>query len=313
MRQVCLNMVHELARADERVVFIGSDLGAGALDRFREEFPDRFIMEGVDEANVVGMAAGLALEGRIVYVNTLAVFLTRRVFEQVALDVCLHRLKVRFIGNGGGLVYAPLGPTHMATDDIALMRSLPHMAVVVPADAQEMARLMPMVHAHEGPVYIRLAKGNDPIVTIEGEPRELGQAVRVREGADVLLVTTGVSLKVAREAAEDLSRCGIDAGIVHCPTVKPLDAELLMQAMATVREVVTVEEHARTGGLGSAVAEVLAEMDWPKAHRLTRVAIPDEFPDRYGSQADLMRHYGITAERVARMVRDRWRPHGTAD
>ena len=194
MRQTCLNLVHGLARADERVVFIGSDLGAGTLSRFHDEIPDRFIMEGVDEANIVGMAAGLALEGRIVYVNTLAVFLTRRVFEQLAVDVCLHRLKVRLIGNGGGLVYAPLGPTHMATDDIALMRTLPHMAVAAPADALELERMMPLIHEFEGPAYIRLAKGNDPVVGVSGEPRVLGQPVRVREGADALLITTGITL-----------------------------------------------------------------------------------------------------------------------
>lgn len=310
MRQTCLNAVHELARADERVVFVGSDLGAGVLQKFREEFPERFFMEGVSEAAVVGMAAGLSLEGRIVYVNTLAVFLTRRVLEQVALDVCLHNLRVRFIGNGGGMVYAPLGPTHMATDDIALMRALPNMTIVAPADAEEMKRIMPLVHAVDGPVYIRLGKGGDPIASLDGTPQRLGQAVRVREGADALLITTGITLKIAREAADILAQEGVEAGIIHMPTIKPLDVEMLESALAAVPFAIVIEEHNRIGGLGSAVAELLAEMPAPKAERLIRVALPDAFPDHYGSQADLLRHYGIAADCVAEAVQELRGAHG---
>ena len=133
MRQMCLDMVYELAKEDPRIFFIGSDLGANTLDKFKEDMPSRFIMEGISEANVVGMASGLAMEGKIVYVNTIATFITRRCYEQVVLDASLHNVNVRLIGNGGGLVYAPLGPTHMATDDIAIMRALPNMTVVAPA------------------------------------------------------------------------------------------------------------------------------------------------------------------------------------
>ena len=142
MRKTCLDMVYELAKVDPRVVFIGSDLGPGVLEQFRDEFPDRFFMEGVSEANIIGMSAGLALDGFIPYVNTIATFLTRRCFEQVAMDLCLHNLPVRLIANGGGLVYAPLGPTHIAIDDLSLMRTLPNMSVVSPSDADEMKRFM---------------------------------------------------------------------------------------------------------------------------------------------------------------------------
>ena len=132
MRKTSLDTVYEMARNDPRVVFIGSDLGAGTLDQFKEEMPERFFMEGVTEQNIIGMAAGLAMEGYIPYVNTIATFITRRCFEQVAVDLCLHNLPVRLIGNGGGLVYAPLGPTHLAVEDMAIMRSLPNMTVVAP-------------------------------------------------------------------------------------------------------------------------------------------------------------------------------------
>src|SRR5215472_4429142 len=165
MRKTCLDVVYELAKNDPRIFFIGSDLGIGTLKQFKAEMPERFFMEGVSEANLIGMAAGLALEGKIVYANTIATFITRRCFEQVALDLCLHNVKVRLIGNGGGVVYAPLGPTHLAIEDIAIFRSLPRMTILVPADANEMRRMMPLTVDYPGPIYIRLAKGGDPIVT----------------------------------------------------------------------------------------------------------------------------------------------------
>src|SRR3977135_2011812 len=202
MRKRSLDMVYELAKKDERVVFIGSDLGAGTLDQFRREMPDRFFMEGVSEANIVGMAAGMALEGRIVYVNTIATFLTRRCFEQVVLDLGLHNVKVRLIANGGGVVYAPLGPTHLAIDDIAIMRAVPNMTIVAPSDAEEMTRLMPQTVEHKGPMYIRLGKVGDPVVPTPEHPFQIGKAITMTSGSDVLLVTTGITLKIGLEAAE---------------------------------------------------------------------------------------------------------------
>ena len=148
MRRTCLDSVHALAKRDERVVFVGSDLGVGTLDAFRDEFPDRFFMEGVAEQNLIGVAAGLAMEGYIPYVNTIATFLTRRCYEQVAVDLCMHRLPVRLFANGGGLVYAPLGPTHVALEDMGIMRALPNMTVVAPCDAEEMARFMNLSLIH---------------------------------------------------------------------------------------------------------------------------------------------------------------------
>ena len=142
MRKASLQCVYELAKSDPRVIFIGSDLGPGVLDEMKNEMPDKFIMEGVAEQHIVGMAAGLAMEGYLPYVNTIATFLTRRCFEQVTVDLCMHDLPVRLIANGGGTVYAPLGPTHLAIEDIALMRSLPNMTVVAVCDADEMKRLM---------------------------------------------------------------------------------------------------------------------------------------------------------------------------
>src|SRR5260370_29270707 len=165
MRNACLEKVHDLAKRDGRVVFIGSDLSPGLLADMKREMPERWYMEGITEQNVVGMAAGLALEGYIPYANTIATFFSRRSYEQVAVDLCLHNLPVRLISNGGGLVYAPLGPTHLAIEDLAIMRALPNSTIVAVCDAEEMTRFMDVSVDWPGPIYIRLAKGGDPIVS----------------------------------------------------------------------------------------------------------------------------------------------------
>jgi transketolase len=302
MRERCLKTVFELAKRDERVVFVGSDLGAGVLDEFKQTIPDRFFMEGVSEQNLVGLAAGLAMEGRVVYLNTIATFLSRRCYEQVAVDLCLHNVNVRLLASGGGCVYAPLGPTHLAIEDVAIMRALPNMTVVAPADEVEMVRFMRASLDHDGPIYVRIAKGHDPIVTTDTGPFVIGKAVPVRDGDDALIVTTGVCLQVGLAAAEKLATAGIDAGILHFPTVKPLDVEALHAAVERVPAVVTVEEHTVIGGLGSAVVESLAEAGLLDGRRFQRFGLPDVFPDVYGDQNGMMRKYGISAENVAGQV-----------
>lgn len=302
MRKTCLDMVYELAKQDERIFFIGSDLGVDVLSNFKADMPERFFMEGVSEAHIVGMAAGLALEGKIPYVNTIATFLTRRCFEQVVLDLCLHNVPVRLIGNGGGLVYAPLGPTHLATDDLAILRAIPNLSIIAPADAEEMRRLMPQTVDYPGPLYIRLAKGYDPVVSSPELPCEIGRAVTMREGGDALIVTTGITLQVALTAADELSLKGIQSTVLHMHTVKPIDSGKYLEYAARIPIIVTVEEHTIMGGLGSILAEVLVEDSFESPKRFKRIGIPDAFADEYGSQRSLMEKYGITAQRVVREI-----------
>ena len=297
MRQTSLNMVHELAKRDPRVVFIGSDLGPGTLDKMRAEMPDRFFMEGVSEANVVGMAAGLAMDGFIPYINTIATFLTRRCYEQVAVDLCLHKLPVRLIANGGGMVYAPLGPTHIAIEDIAIMRALPNMAVVAPADADEMCRFMPQTLDWPGPIYIRLGKGGDPVVSSDENGFSIGRAIVMRPAGDVLFVSTGVMTERCLRAAEILGTHGVNAGVLHTHTVKPLDGEAILREAAKARLTVSVEEHTLAGGLGGAVAELFA--DAGAARPLLRLGIPDVFTQKYGSQDDLLASFGLAPDGLA--------------
>ena len=302
MRKTSLEVVYELAQRDKRVFYIGSDLGVGTLQKFKDEMPDRFFMEGISEANMIGMAAGLAMEGKIPYVNTIATFLTRRCFEQVVVDLGLHNLNVRLLGNGGGLVYAPLGPTHEAIEDLAILRTIPNMTVIAPCDANEMRRAMEETLAWEGPVYIRIAKGGDPIVSRDDIPFKIGKALVMKEGDDALIVTTGITLKIALEAADILKKQGKEAAILHVPTIKPLDTPTILQWIKKVPMVVTIEEHSIIGGLGGAVAEIIAEANLPSGKGFKRIGIPDVFADRYGSQAGLLEYFDITAKNVVSVI-----------
>ncbi len=298
MRKACLNEIYKLAKQDERVLFFGSDIGAGTLAQFEKEMPDRYFMEGVCEANIIGMMSGLAMNGKIPYLNTVAVFLTRRCYEQLLLDAAMHNLKIRIIGSGGGVVYAPLGATHLAFEDFAIMRAIPNMTIVAPCDACEMKRLMSQTLDHDGPLYIRLGKGGDPIVSLPEKTFKIGRGILVKENGNVLIITTGVVLKLALDAAKLLAKQGIQAKILHMHTVKPIDKEAIIREAEQVKAVITVEEHSIVGGLGSAVAEVMAEAPFAQQKQFARIAFPDTFPSKYGSQAEIMKYYGITTEKI---------------
>jgi transketolase len=263
----------------------------------RKEMPERFFMEGVSEAAIIGMAAGLAMDGYIPYVNTIATFITRRCYEQVAVDLCLHNLPVRLIANGGGMVYAPLGPTHMAIEDIAIMRALPNMSVVAVADAEEMKRFMAATLDHPSPIYIRLAKGGDPVVTKPEHGFTLGKAIELKAAGRVGFITTGVMASRALAASEIMAKTNTPAGVLHMPTVKPLDDDAVLALAAKVERLVTVEEHSRIGGLGSAVSELLT--DNGVRTPLLRLALPDQFPEDYGSQEHLLEQAGLSPAAIA--------------
>ena len=305
MRQTCLNMVHDLATRDKRVLFIGSDLSPGLLSEMKKEMPERWYMEGITEANVIGMAAGFAMEGYMPFVNTIATFITRRCYEQVAVDLCLHELPVRLIGNGGGLVYAPLGPTHLAIEDIAIMRALPNMTVTAVCDAKEMVRLMNATLAWPNPIYIRLAKGGDPVVSREENGFALGKAIpmrRARSRRSIVLMATGVMTTNCLAAADLLTKDGHDVSVVHFHTIKPLDEDAVMDFSREAELVATVEEGTVIGGFGSAVTDVLVEKLGTSLPALVRIGLPDAFPHKYGVQEELFEIYGLAPAQIAARV-----------
>ncbi|MBC8226736.1 MAG: transketolase [Gammaproteobacteria bacterium] len=304
MRKTSLNTIYELAKEDKRVIFIGSDLGAGVLDDFKKNIPERFFMEGIAEQHIIGMSSGLAMDGYIPYVNTIATFLTRRCYEQIAVDLCLHDLPVRLIANGGGYVYAPLGPTHQAIEDISIMRSLPNMTVIAPCDAIEMKKIIVSTLNWPHPIYIRLAKGGDRIISSEDELISIGKGVIFKEPGDGLFITTGIMTQVAIEASEILNQEGFSTGVLHLHTIKPLDHQKLKDILPNVKKIITVEEHTLIGGLGSSILEFCSDNLPGSLDKILRLGLPDRFSENYGSQNQLLESVGLTSESLYHKMRN---------
>ena len=298
MRRTCLKQVYELAKQDDRVVFIGSDITKNDLADFQEEFPERCIIEGIYEQHIMGMAAGLAFCGMIPFINTIATFITRRSFEQIFIDLCLHDLPVRLIGSGGGTVYAPLGGTHITNEDIGILRMIPNMTIIAPSDAKEMERLMPKTLDWPHPIYIRLAKGGDPIISSNNPHFEIGKAIKIRSGKDGLLISTGITTNIAIQAADELSNDGIDVSVLHVHTIKPLDVDMILEEISKVSVILTIEEHKTIGGLGGAISELIAEGNYNPGKKFKRIGFPNVFTEELGSQNEIMEKYGITSQNI---------------
>ena len=252
---------------------------------------------------MMGMAAGLAMCGLRPVTYTITPFVTTRCLEQIRVDVCYHDLPVTIVGVGAGLSYASLGVTHHANEDIAFLRALPGMSVVCPGDAHEVRAALRAAVAHDGPVYIRMGKKNEPLIH-EGVPADfrIGRAITVREGSDVTLLATGTIVPTALEAADLLAAEGVSARVVSFHTVKPLDEELLADAFGSHKVVATVEEHSLIGGFGSAVAEWLADRPHAPGAQLLRVGVGDWYLHEAGGQSHARERYGLTAENIARRV-----------
>jgi transketolase len=294
MREALFRSLVRLAAEDERVCLLTGDLGFGAADEFRQRFPERFLNAGIAEQNMTGVAAGLALAGRIVFTYSIANFPTLRCLEQIRNDVCYHNANVKIVAVGGGLAYGALGASHHATEDVAILRALPNMVVVAPGDPLEAEQATAAIARHAGPCYLRLGRAGEPAVHQRLE-FVLGRAVRMRSGNDLSLIATGGMLPIALDVARRLERGGLAAGLWSMPTLKPLDLEAVREAAATGL-VLTLEEHSAIGGLGSAVAEALCEAGYSGAFR--RIALPDAFAPCAGSAEYLRRWNGLDAESV---------------
>lgn len=297
MRKAALAAIAELVDENPAVVFIGSDLGAGTLAEAARRHPHRVLMEGIAEQHIVGCAAGLALEGFIPFVHTISTFLTRRALEQVIVDVALHNLPVRLVGAGGGMVYAPLGPTHEAIDDFALMRAIPGMSVIAPADPREMSECIRHLASAPGPAYVRIAKGGEPDVTGSLPPTPWGQPRPVLAGSALTVLTTGALLHECLPAVQSARAAGYDAGLWHIPVLAPFAEDALAELLAGHREVLVAEEHLPSGGLSTIVAEVIAQRGLPT--RLHRLTLPHRYPVNYGSQREHWELHGLTIAGIA--------------
>ena len=268
-----------LARRRPEIICLGADLTRQTeTDLFRDELPGRFINVGVAEANMIGIAGGLARAGHVVFVNTFGVFCTRRCFDQIAISIAYPALNVKIVGFMPGLS-SPGGPSHQAIDDVALMRALPNMTVVEPADAIETQQIVAAVADHPGPVYLRLKRGEIPKILEDDYRFDLQKAQRVSggEASDVCIVASGMMLPAALAAARKLNDNGVSATVINVAAIKPLDAATIVAAARHSRIVITAENHSVIGGLGSAVAEVMAEAG--VASPLHRIGIADVFAE----------------------------------
>lgn len=291
MRTAVINCLVEQARIDDRIFLVNPDVGFSVLERFRDEFPDRYVNVGIAEQNAIGVAAGLALSGKIPYVYSMIPFLTMRCFEQVRLEVAYMNTNVRLIGLGAGLTYGAQGATHHAIEDIAIMRALPNMTVCCPGDPHEARELLRRSFSHQGPIYLRLGKNNEPVIHGEETPIEIGRAVWVAEGDDAVLITTSNTLELGVRWIKEWASRGKRVALLSMPTIKPLDIKTVRAIISRGSPIVTLEEHNILGGLGTAVAEVIAESG--KGIRFKRVAIPDAYSHHVGGQNYLREKFGL--------------------
>ena len=301
MRSAFNEELLNIAREDDRIYLVLADIGYGEIEPFAEEFPDRFFNCGVAEQNMTGIACGLAMEGKISVTYSIANFPTIRCLEQIRNDVCYHNQNVKIVIIGGGLAYGSLGVSHHSTEDIAIMRSLPDMVVCAPADIPEARAATHAMIAHEGPFYYRCGYKEEPDLHQGKIDFQLGKAITAREGSDVTLIGTGTITYRAYQAANLLATEGISARVLSMHTVKPIDREAIVGAARETGAIVTVEEHCICGGLGGAVAEVLAEAGM--GIRFKMIALPDSYVHIVGTHEWLLDHYGFSPESIAATVR----------
>ncbi len=301
MRDEFIERLTRMAEADPRIVLITGDLGFGVLDDFRERFPKQFINAGVAEQSMTGLATGLALEGHVVFTYSIANFVFMRCLEQIRNDAAYHDCNVNVVSIGGGFSYGALGISHHATEDLAIMRSLPGLTVVAPGDKWEAAEATEALATQPGTSFLRLDKSAAENTQQPGEQFELGKIRQLREGDDCTLVATGGILGEALAAAEELKSKGCHCRVLSVHTLKPLDVEVLVRAARETGGLLTIEEHTVEGGLGSAVAENLMEAGVMPRH-FQRIGLRNTFSSVVGSQQYLRSQYGMDRAAIVAAV-----------
>lgn len=285
----------ELGGINKDIVVLDADLsGSTKTAVFKKEYPDRFFNVGIAEQNLVGIAAGLASAGKVPFASTFAMFASGRAFEVIRNSVCYPKLNVKIAATHSGLTVGEDGATHQALEDISLMRSLPNMVVLNPADAVETKQCIAEAAEYDGPVYIRLGRSKTPVIFDETYKFEIGKAVELKEGSDVTIIATGIMVDKALKASEVLAKDGISARIINMSTIKPIDTDIIIKAAKETKGIVTVEEHSIIGGLGSAVSEVIVENHPTK---VLRIGTMDSFGES-GDGEKLLEKYGLTIESI---------------
>lgn len=304
MRNAFADEITKIAQEREDVVLLSGDIGNRLFDKFKEVAPGRFFNCGVAEANMVGLAAGMAASGLRPVCYTIASFLTYRVIEQIRLDLGYHHQKVILVGTGSGLSYASLGSTHHSVEDMGMLRLIPGLAVIAPGDEKELRPALRAALDYPGPVYIRIGKKGEPVVH-ETEPKvEIGKALRLCDGKDAWILVLGNMLPVAMEAAAILKDKGVSCGVASMGSLKPLDIKLLAEVFGSARVVATLEEHSVLGGLGTAVSEWFAANASAAKAKLVFFGTPDEFLHETTHQSSARAWAGLTADNIVKRIAD---------
>lgn len=298
MRDSFFHSLYEEAKKNRDIILITSDTGAICHDEFKAKIPDQYINVGIAEQNMIGIASGLAQSGKIVYVYAIVPFATMRCYEQIRVDLCCMNLPVTIVGIGAGLDYSTLGATHHGTEDIALMRSLPNMRIYSPADGLMADFLARQYSDQAGPRYIRLDREGIPLVYDDASDFDLSMGFSVlKKSKKSYIIATGRMVYSALQVAEKLSSHSIDVGVIDLFRVKPLNDNKLWNEVKDVERLVTLEEHFLTGGIGSAIAEVIATKK--KTPSFERIAIPDKFCGIYGDRTDLQKSYKLDVDSLS--------------
>ena len=288
-----------LGKIRNDVVVLDADLsGSTKTGKFAKAFPERFFNVGVSEQDLIGTACGLALAGKLPFASTFAVFETGRAWEQIRQTVCYSNLNVKLVATHSGITVGEDGASHQAIEDVALMRVLPNMTVIVPSDATETTQAIDAIADYRGPVYVRLGRSKVPIVSPDTYQFRIGKAHAFSYGKDVTIVAMGIMVHIALEAVKLLQKKGIEAGVINMSTVKPLDTDILLKAAQSSKLIVTAEEHSVIGGLGGAVSEFLSEIN---PTRIKRIGIQDDFGCS-GPSHDLLILYGLTPDDIAQTI-----------
>lgn len=305
MRDTFVKTLLEIAKKDKNVYIVTGDLGFGVLKPFWEELPDQIINAGIAEQNMTSIAAGLALQGKIVYTYSIGNFPTLRCIEQIRNDCAYHDANVKVVCVGGGFVYGSLGMSHHATEDIAMMRALPNVTVVAPGDLVEAACATKAIYETPGTCYLRLGRGGEKQIHDSIDNFEIGKTIKIQDGEKIAIFSTGAIFDEVDEACKVLSKEGIVPAVYTFPTVKPIDKEVILECASQYNTIITVEEHNLSGGFGSAVAEVIAEQDSKKA-KLVRIALDDRYSCIVGSQKYLRQQYSIDSKAIIEKVKENY-------
>lgn len=301
MRDTFVRTLVELAKEDKNIELITGDLGFGVLKPFWETVPDQFTNAGIAEQNMTTVAAGMALEGKTVFTYSIGNFPTLRCLEQIRNDCAYHNANVKVVCIGGGFVYGSLGMSHQATEDLAILRALPDVVVMAPADLVEAEECTKALTTYPGTAYLRLGRGGEKRIHNQIEHFEIGKAIQVRDGKKIAIFSTGAIFEEVNAAYHDLIAKGYDPAVYTFPTVKPIDKDVIEECAREFEMIVTCEEHNIIGGFGSAVAEVMAEMRKKKAY-LLRIGLNDEYSVKVGNQNYLRQQYGMDSQSIVEKI-----------